>query len=207
MAALKIKHLEKVDALSKLGLTEEILENAIRRGEIARDSCTKNDPTCAPGFTAWAKTVRALRDTMMPKGWTRRDDQNFPTVLSPNQKIAIAVATGNEATGVPTADPSMKYSKGAAAQSAVELNQSYLFPEMQAEKTAEAERLTWILLRRRVGEMVYAELSLPALMTKDGHIAKWDTRIILNSIPIDPDIEMQDDSSDDIDVQVIRRSN
>jgi hypothetical protein len=48
--------------------------------------------------------------------------------------------------------------------------------------------------------------SLTALMTKDGQIVKWDTRIILNPILIDPDFDVQEDlSSDDIDVPVVRR--
>lgn len=207
MPAIKTKYVEKVNALNKLGLTEEILENAIKRGEIARDSCTKNDPPCAPGFDAWAKTVRGLRDTLIPKGWTRCDDQNFPTIVSPDKKVVIAVATGNEATGISTAEPNMKNPRGSAAQSAVNLNQKFLFPEMRPtiEEIAAADQVIWILLKRRAGDTVFSELSLPALMTKDGHIAKWDTRIILSPISIDPAFEMQEDSSEEIDVPVIRR--
>lgn len=205
MTVKKIKHFEIADSLRELGLTTEILEYAIKTGEYARDSCTKNDPTCAPGFVAWSKTVRALRDALIPKGWEKCDDYNFPTVVSPNKKIAISVSTGNEATGDKTAEPKTKYAKGEAAKSAVKINQDVLFPEMRADK-ATAHRVTWILLKRRTGDTVVAELSLPALMTKDGQIIKWETRIILNPILIDPDFDVQDDSSsDEIDVPVLRR--
>lgn len=205
MTAIKIKYFEIADSLNELGLTSEILEYAIRTGEYARDSCTKNDPTCAPGFVAWSKTVRALRDALIPKGWEKCDDYNFPTVVSPNKKIAISVSTGNEATGNATAEPKTKYAKGEAARSAVKINQGVLFPEMNADKVA-AQRITWILLKRRVGDTVVAELSLPALMTTEGQIVKWETRIILNAILIDPDFDVQDDSSsEEIDVPVLRR--
>lgn len=205
MTAIKIKHFEIANSLSELGLTAEILEYAIKSGEYARDSCTKNDPTCAPGFVAWSKTVRGLRDFLIPKGWEKCDDYNFPTVVSPNKMIAISVSTGNEATGNAMAEPKTKYAKGEAAKSAVKINQGVLFAEMRADNAA-AQRVTWILLKRRTNDTVFAELSLPALMTKDGQIVKWETRIILNPILIDPDFEVQEDSSSsEIDVPVLRR--
>lgn len=207
MTALKIKPYEITNALHALGLTQDILEEAIRRGEIARDSCTKNDPPCAPGFDAWAKTVRGLRDALAPKGWERNDDQNFSTVVSPDKKNAIAVATGNDGTGVETKVPNTKYSRGAATKSAINLNQNTLFPELRptTEEINAENRSTWILLKRRDGDTAYAELSLPATMTKDGYVASWDTRIILKPIPIDPAFVVQEDSSDEIDVPVRRR--
>lgn len=58
--------IDVANALAHLGLTAEILIEAIRRGELARDSCTKNDAPNAPGFYAWNGTVRGLRDILMP---------------------------------------------------------------------------------------------------------------------------------------------
>lgn len=204
MTVVKIKPFEVTDSLAELGLTSEIIEYSIRRGELARDSCTKNDPPSAPGFDAWSKSVRALRDSLIPKGWERDDTQNFSTVVSPNKEIAIAVATGDAGTGDVNSEPHTKYPKGEAAKSAVETNQLYLFP--QDKPKAEKKRATWFLLKRRVGDTVFSELSLPAVITEEGHIVKWAARIILNPILIDANFEVEDDSSlDEIDVPVFRR--
>lgn len=190
------------------GLTKEILIEVIKRSEIARDSCTKNDPPSTPGYNAWSTTVRALRDLLVPQGWERNDDQNYSTVISPAKDIAIAVATGNDATGDETREPNTKYPRGAATQAAVDENKLlYSLFAPTPEEEAEAKRATWILLKKRVDDTAYAELSLPASMTKDGFVEEWDTRIILDPILIDPSVILDDDLTDDIDIPVIRKSN
>lgn len=204
--------IDVVNALAQLGLTTEVLIEAIRRGEIARDSCTANDAPNAPGFYAWAGTVRALRDILMPQRWTRNDDDCYSRVISPDSTIAIAVVTGDEGTGKRDASPKTKYPKGAATQAAVSSNQQSLrFEEFasaedEADQTAETW-ITWMLLKKRTDDSVFAELSLPLSMTKDGQVENWQTRIILDPILIDPNIEIEDDSSEPpIDVLVRRRS-
>lgn len=207
-AAVKTSTIEVVNALADLGLTSEILIEAIRRGEIARDSCTANDAPGAPGFYAWAQTVRGLRDILMPQGWVRNDDVCYSRVISPDKSIAIAVVTGDDGTGNKDMSPKTKYPKGTATQAAVNSNQWSLFGEPLSVETEEPQTwITWMLLRKRTGDSVFAELSLPSSMTKDGQVESWQTRIILNPILIDPNIEIDDDSSEPpIDVIVRRRS-
>jgi hypothetical protein len=204
--------IDVVNALAQLGLTPDILIESIRRGEIGRDSCTKNDPPNAPGFYAWAGTVRALRDILMPQKWMRNDEDCYPRVINADKTIAITVVTGDDGTGKSSANPKTKYPKGAATQAAISCNQQSLrfeeFPpiEDEADETAETW-ITWMLLRKRTGDSVFAELSLPSSMTKDGQVESWQTRIILDPILIDPNIEVEDDSSEPpIDVPVRRRS-
>lgn len=97
--AVKTSVIEVTEALAQIGLTKEILRDAILRGEAGRDSCTANDAPGAPGFYAWAGTVRGLRDILTPRGWTRNDDVNYSRVINPDKSIAIAVVTGDEGTG------------------------------------------------------------------------------------------------------------
>jgi hypothetical protein len=66
VATVKKNTIEVTDALSGLGLSYDILSEAVLEGESARNSCTANDPPCAPGFVAWSNTVRALRDILIP---------------------------------------------------------------------------------------------------------------------------------------------
>jgi hypothetical protein len=206
---LKTKPYEVAEALRTLGrgLTVEVLEQVIKRGEIARDTCTKNDPPSTPGYNAWSTSVRVMRDLLTPLGWERNDDQNYSTVISPAKDVAIAIATGNDGTGDETQESNTKYPRGVATQAAVDMN-AYLFTLLDPtpEEAAEANRATWIFLKKRVGDTVRAELSLPAAMTANGFVDHWDTRIILKPIPIDPAVMLEDDSTEDVDVQVIRKT-
>jgi hypothetical protein len=126
-ATVKTSPIEVVNALAQLGLTTEILQEAILRGEFARDSCTANDAPGAPGYYAWNGTVRALRDILMPQGWARNDDICYSRVISPDKSLAIAVCTGDAGTGDKNANPKTKYVKGTATQAAVSINQGSLF--------------------------------------------------------------------------------
>lgn len=201
---------EVTDALAEVGLTPEVLNDAILRGETARDNCTANDPPNSPGFYSWAGTVRALRDILVPLGWVRNDDVNYSRVVNLELNVAIAVVTGDEATGNRDFSPKTKYPKGPATQAAVTLNQNSLFdgpsvPEVEAE--TENTWITWMLLRKRSADTIYAELSLPSAMSKDGQVERWESRIILEPMTFDPLIDINDDSGEPpIDVLVRRRS-
>lgn len=204
------------NALADLGLSSEILLEALEQGEIARASCTANDPPCVPGIYSWGSTVRSLRDILIPEphGWTKNDESNYSTVVSRDGSFAIAVLTGDEGTGLIDHNPSSKYPKGARTRDAVTVNQSCLFPEMQeavdeeiAKQEAAEKRITWILLKRRSGDLVYAELSLPKEISKGGLIESWQTRIILDPINVEPIAILDDGAVDEpIDVPVRRRS-
>ncbi|HEX8138693.1 MAG TPA: hypothetical protein VF544_14095 [Pyrinomonadaceae bacterium] len=210
-ATVKKGAIERTNALAELGLSEKIVREVILDGEAARNSCTANDAPCIPGIIAWGRSVRSLRDNLIPKGWEKNNEDNFPTVVSPNGKIAIAVATGDEGTGQEKANPKTKYPKGVAAEEAINRNLNSLFAEVraaaQAEKDKRSNRQTWILLKHREKDTVFSELSLPASMTKDEQVKNWLTRIILEPIKTDPNVEVQDDSTaEPIDVPVRRRS-
>jgi hypothetical protein len=199
------------DALTDMGLTIDILIDASLRGETARDSCTANDPPSAPGFYAWSGTVRGLRDILIPLGWRRNDDVNYSRVVNEDLNIAIAVVTGDEGTGNPAVSPKTKYPKGPATQAAVNTNQGSLFPAaeiLQPETESNNRWITWMLLRKRAGDTVFAELSLPSLMSKDGQVERWETRIILEPMTFEPPLFDADDDSGEppIDVLVRRRS-
>ena len=199
------------DGLAELGLTERIVTDSILEGEAARNSCTPNDPNCLPGVLAWGRTVRALRDFLIPQKWEKNDDGNFPTVVSPDGKIAIAVATGDAGTGKEEAIPKTKYPKGVAVEAAISRNLNSLFPEIRAAAQVEKEKLddkqTWILLKRREKDTVYAELSLPASLKIDEQVKEWLVRIILDPITTAANVEVVDDTADEtLDVPVRRRS-
>jgi hypothetical protein len=210
--------------LAVLGLTPEILYESIEFGESYRALCTPNDPPSFHGVTAWARSLRGLRESLSHLGWTKDDTGNYSTVVNPDKSLAISVATGDKETGIydpgrPLASPKLKHPKGSMTQAAVALNRVvlYLFEDMAAdakakadEQEAAANRITWILLKRRERDTVFAELSLASKLD-GGQVSLWEHRIILEPFDVEPVVDIDDDSGDDsgdleIDVPVRRLS-
>lgn len=201
--------------LSALGLSEEPLRDVIRRGYLAFTNCTANHPRAIPGIWAWAETVRALREYVLPMGWRRCEDNNYSTVIAPSGRRAIAVATGDEGTGRIAATPSTKTPKGPSTIDAIECNQlqfAFMEPETpriadQAASEDEDERVTWILLVHRTGGEVRCELSLPSSIDGEGRINGWRERIVLSPVPLDDDlVDVKHPVQPDIMVDVQRRA-
>jgi hypothetical protein len=185
------RHPEDVgNRLFQLGLTEEVLIRAVSRGHLERAECTPNHPSMFPGLVAWGWTVAALRDSLVPAGWSRSEEGNWPVTISPNRRMAIAVATGDENTGNPDAVPMTKSSKGPNTAQAVAVNmmQASLFDDLvlpdQVGDDEKEERLTWLLLVSTQGTRVRSELSLP--VTCNGKVDGWKERIILRDVDTDP---------------------
>lgn len=214
--SVKLHPAEVSHRLEALGIDRDTLIDVVRQGHHVFISASPNDPPLAPGFTAWARMVRALREHLLPKGWTRSDENNYSVVISPNGELVIAVATGDENTGDANGSPTTKSSKGPSTVEAVVTNQQQLtlafFPPIPAPARpieAGKERMTWILLvHRGVGE-VRCELSLPMSMGTDGRIDAWRERILIGAIPTDPDtidIFPQPNDLPDISIDIKRRA-
>jgi hypothetical protein len=60
---------ELADRLEQLGLTSEVLREAVAAGNVARSTCTADDPATAPGYFAWARATRFLRESLASAGW------------------------------------------------------------------------------------------------------------------------------------------
>lgn len=208
--------------LAILGLQVDDLVNAILFGETHRNFCTDDDPLIFHGTTAWARTLRGMRQTprLLSLGWRRDRHENFETIVSPDESFAICVATGDAETGKfdsgkPEVKPRTKNPKGIMLKVAVDVN-TWLFPELADDAEAKKERLralnrraTWILLIHRDKDRVYAELSLPSEFNVN-HISNWGHRILLNPIDIEPVPVVRGDSedySDEIFVPVEKISN
>jgi hypothetical protein len=182
--------------LAELGLRSETLIDVLRQGELQRRMASPLDPPSAPGVAAWARSVRALREQLIPSGWTPSDRFNFSTVVSPDGALAIAVATGDDGTGdsSPEVNPRTKYRRGPTYARALARNvQLELFPEtnVPSDPTNEST-VTWILLRRSTSDAIYAELSRPLRLGEDERVSEWAERIILGPINLDGDVEVSE---------------
>lgn len=210
MAKEKLKPFEVINALHDLGLTEQIIIDAVLDGESERDFCSHHHPKTMPGFVAWGNTIRSLRDELVVLGWAAREDRNYPTVVNPEGTIAIAVATGDDGTGRAGLFPNVKSSKGSVTKNVVLVNQVSLFEALpDFHNSPLSSRMTWLLLRQREGDRLYFELSLPARM-KNGFILEWDTRIIFEPRDFDSEVVLQPDAGDGtgqaIEVKVVRKT-
>ena len=181
--------------LSELGLAEKMLLLAVERGQIARLSCTKNHPPLYPGISAWSETVCALREQLIPEGWERSDEGNLPFTVNPGRTVAIAVATGDEATGRTDRKPCTKSAKRPRTAGAVATNerQMLLFGPLELRPehlTKINERMTWLLLIHSDFEVreVRCELSRPVNMNEEGRVDDWAERIILSASSFDADV-------------------
>jgi len=171
-------------------ITLPLLRQALLDGYTAKVSCTENDPPFFKGTSFYARTTRSLRDQLVPQDWWKNDDRNFSRVISPDDRIAIAVMGGDSSTGNWSREPKTRSKKGPATIDAVEANihQGELFPvdEVVTRAARAKNAITWVLLYATfLGQgrrTIRAEFSLPASMDADGRITKWAARIILPAI-------------------------
>ena len=215
LPSIYVKAEEVRDRLQRLDLDHETLINIVRRGQYAHAACTSNDPPLYPGFTAWAQMVRASREYLLPKGWTRSNENNYCLVINPSGEIAIAIATGDEGTGYFSANPTTRSSKGPRTVDVVAANQFQLDLPLNCPPIPEptlhqdGDRLTWILLVHRGAGGVLAELSLPSSINDSGYIDDWRERIMLGALPADPsldDIKPISHDQPDISIDIKRRT-
>jgi len=183
--------------LDELKLDEETITDAVQAGFMQWAACTANHPPSYPGFSAWSETVKNLRDQLLPRGWLRSNEANLPFTTNAEGTVAIAVATGDEATGEEDLTPCTKSRKGPRTRKAVAVNnrQLTLFPvevtpAELAQLQGEGRRMTWLLLffRDEFKREVRFELSRPTKINKDEKVDGWIERILFRPFPFDGDI-------------------
>lgn len=202
------------DRLAELGLSVEEIGDALRRAEAERNFCTPLDPVSLPGNIFWGRTVRFLRETYIPKGWSSASPSNVPLLVAPSGDFAVTASSGSQETGYAALTPSTRYPKGTAVMKRVEANrQLLLFGESEAEPEQQdvGDGIpTWFLLYQHVktdeGRRLHAELSLPDDAGSRGKISSWHERIILPWIDFEGFAPFADDAGDQggIDIPIER---
>ncbi|CAM5712640.1 hypothetical protein [Streptomyces aurantiogriseus] len=219
MTVVHAEGLPARDRLAELGLSVERIEDALRRAESERNFCTPLDPVSLPGNIFWGRTIRFLRETYIPYGWTSASPSNVPLLVAPSGEFAITASSGSPETGYAALTPSTRYAKGNAVMKRVEANrQLLLFGEAEAEperQDAGDGIPTWFLLyhhsKTDQGTRLHAELSFPNDTGSRGKISSWYERIILPWIDFEggftPFADDDDDDGDGgIDIPIERLS-
>ncbi len=179
---------EVADRLAELGLKAEILEFALRGADAEARTYTQLDPPNMQGMARYSRTVRLLRELLLPLGWSYDNPRNLARTVSPDRQVAVIATLGDAATGVPHVRPSTRYEKGIATVEAVSRNFVQLSLPMDVGDDPPVDPdidgiATWILLYNVTESEIRAELSLPDSMV-DGYIDTWLERIILPPIPL-----------------------
>jgi hypothetical protein len=184
------------DRLAELGLSVEILEFALRGADAEARSYTPLDPPNMQGMARYSRTVRLLRERLIPLGWSYDNPRNLARTVSPDRRVAVIATLGDGATGVPHALPSTRYEKGLATVEAVGRNFLQLslpidVGDVEAEGPFEDDgTATWILLYNVTDTEIRAELSLPDSMV-EGYIDTWVERLVLPPIPLEPALPLR----------------
>ncbi len=214
----QIVYVEETDVrhrLAKLGLESQALLEVLCRGYMALALSTQNHPPLYSSFSAWANTVCALREYLIPQGWDRCDENNYSLVVDEKKEIAIAVATGDEGTGRPDMNPTTKSPKGPSTVDAVTTNQLQLALPLElpanpasAQPVHQKNRwVTWIFLVHWAMREIRCELSLPLLMGDAARLGIWKERILLKPVPTDSALKITPSAlPSDIEVEIKRRA-
>lgn len=217
----------RVKAQLEILLGPELIDaprESVRAGYELVRKCTENDVAGMSGYLAWGLPLRHLRDALCQAGWQVDRTGNFETVRSPDGKIAITSARGDEKTG--TEDmPSTATDKGPRTRKAVTVNRAQLSFDAkiigEASKVAllHKDLVTWFLLHHydEDAQEIRLELAVPVEFVVTATTNSGDQRVIathfesrlpLESILLEtPEIgdEGQDEAEEEIDVPVSRR--
>ena len=179
-----IDPIEAQDRLSALDIDPQDLLAAVSFGQAFWADATLHDPRSSVGITAWGKTVRMLRDILVPKGWTVENHHNYELTVHPSGDFAIAVSAGDDRTAL-SDDllPETRAPKGVWTTRVVNANKLQLsFAEVSPEWVQQI-RQTWMLLyyRDNKTDELRVELSLPVGMNEDGRVDEWQERIVLTN--------------------------
>jgi len=203
------------ERLASLGLSRTVLAEIVRRGEMARMDATPHDPVSAASWDAYRHRVRATRDLLCISQWKPKFQDGLELTVAPDGTHQIMTRGGFSGVGQPDADPQPTRELGGAAER-VAVTNSNLFPDKWfAQKARDGTSKvrgkgsipahTWVLLVQRVGDLVFAELSLPSRL--DDRSAEWRERIILPAVDysaVEPADETASQSDDD-DVMVSKK--
>lgn len=196
--------------LESLGLSLDIVVQAVLSAEMDRRLTSPYQPPTAPGFRCWATACGVLAERLVPLGWERTLVKGLPRLINHSNGTAICVIGGDEGTGVKWATPHSRTSRGPASTTLVSANQMALefVPPLPEEALEDWERNWWLLIFSE-GATVRSELSLAVGLDEKKKLAAWKTRILIDlpqgRLPWEKERRDDDDSDLEIDVKVSRR--
>ncbi len=178
--------------LPELGLTVDVVAATLAAADRESAACTDLDPPILEGLLRWGRATRALRERLVPHGWSYDNPNNLARTIHPSGDFAVVVATGDEGTGLRESGAGPRHARGYATEQAIHANGqlSFEFGALlqltAAGRTASPGPMqTWFLLYHAEPAFFRAELSLPHGFER-GRITEWTERILLPPLPRRP---------------------
>ncbi|KAB1141592.1 hypothetical protein F6X68_21545 [Micromonospora sp. AMSO12t] len=196
---------EADDRLASLGLAAEDFAVSIEAAVSDARTCTGLDAPSARSFIFWTRLNRYFREAVKPREWGATNADQILRALSPNRDFAITAVSGRGGIADPNGKVRTKNPKGSAFAELIKVNnrllgryvQGDLLPglrlvrEEPSREPGVQDIPLWILLYRRVGEELCAELSLPTDI-KCKSVEDWEERVMLASTPYPGDVDSLD---------------
>lgn len=213
---------EDLDAdreLARLGLgpnARHRFTEVLRAGHADAGRATKHSAPSDAGSRRWFRMVQVLRELLhVELGWKSIEAGGRSLTRRPDGLLAIQVASGTHAVGLPGPGPSFANPKGLHTSRAADGNQMVMRDPQTGKTLATVPKhedtprpwTTWFLLyyldRSRRRREVRAELSLLSNLGVGGLTCEWDRRIALRPLPYtdEPAIEMPPDLMGETDIQ------
>jgi hypothetical protein len=178
--------------LPELGLTVDVVSAALTAADRESDTCSELDPPILEGLLRWGRATRALREQLVPLGWTYDNPNNLARTIHPSGDFAVVIATGDEGTGLSGSGAGPRHARGYATEQAIHANGQLAFEfgtlvqlAVDGRAAGVGHLQTWFLLYHATPEFFRAELSLPHGFER-GRITAWTERILLPPIPRRP---------------------
>lgn len=183
------KGVDAIQKLNEMGLKYEFFANAVLNGYKEQQSKSIYSPPITKSLAFWDNSIIQLREELAKNlGWKICDKYNLNRTISPDNKFAIVVSSGNAHVGK-IYNPSTMNRKGELSAAVIDVNndiQLTLFPyyDKKTEKY-NIERIPhWFLLYYNDGKKIWIELSYPREIGNDGRISSWFARIILEPVDV-----------------------
>lgn len=184
-----IKGVEAIQHLQSMGLTYDVFAKAVLSGYHEQKAKSIYSPPITKSIAFWDNSIVMLRELLSRGfGWRICDKYNLNRTISPDNKFAIVVSSGNANVGK-NYNPSTMNRKGELSAAVIDVNnniQLSLFPMTNKKsKKYNIERIPhWFFLYYNDGKKIWMELSYPREIGNDGRISSWYTRIILEPVEI-----------------------
>jgi hypothetical protein len=207
---------EVANRLDQLGWRRDQLLEIVGAMVAARNGCTENDPSSAPGWMAWKEGTRRLREIARPMGLEKDETGQIPSVIDLRRGLKFAVSNTDEGTGIEDRIPQNRSRKGPATDRVVCDNQGSLLGAL--EKTIDVVPISmartqpgmivcWYLCVYCQGDEVRAELSCPVGFEGD-YFTDFFERIVLIGPDGDDGVKIRRNTPEDgpgFDIPVSRR--
>ncbi len=177
------------ERLAGLDLTVDVVGTALAAADRESALCSDLDPPILEGLLRWGRATRALREQLVPHGWTYDNPNNLARTIHPSGDFAVVLATGDAGTGQSEAGAGPRHSRGYATEQAIAANGQLTFEFGSLMQLTGSDRpvglghlQTWFLLYHAEPDCFRTELSLPQGIDR-GRITRWTERILLPPVP------------------------